>query len=165
MCEEKEMRFCGIDASSKKTGICLLIDGKLSDYKLLDFSSYSDTEERMRLMCNALLKQLSKYNPDCLYIEDSWNAMNVEVTKLLTRIMGVTYAWCLAKNREWHSILPSQWRKHCGINQGKKKRQELKQASIDYVKDKYDLDVNDDVADSIALADGVCNYYMSLQDE
>lgn len=159
------MRFCGIDASSKKTGICLLIDGELSEYKLLDYSFYDDTEKRMELMCNALLKQLNKYNPDCLYIEDSWNAMNVETTKLLTRIMGVTYAWCLSKKREWHSILPSQWRKYCGIQQGKKKRKELKQASIDYVKEKYGIDVGNDEADSIALADGVCNYYMSLQEE
>ena len=158
------MRFCGIDASSKKTGICLLINGKLSDYKLLDYSSHTDREDRMKSMCTALLKQLNEYNPDIVYIEDSWNAANVEVTKLLTRIMGVTYAWCLSKKREWHSILPSQWRKHCGILQSKKKRQELKQASIDYVKEKYDIDVNDDVADSIALADGVCNYYMSLQE-
>jgi len=159
------MRFCGIDASSKKTGICLLIDGKLSDYKLLDYSSYDDKEERMKLMCKALLKQLSKYNPDIIYIEDSWQAKNPEVTKLLTRIMGVTYAWCLSKDREWYSILPTQWRKYCGIEQSKKKRQELKQESIDYVKEKYDIDVGDDVADSIALADGVCNYYMSLQEE
>lgn len=158
------MRFCGIDASSKKTGICLLIDGQLSDYKLLDYSSISDREERMKLMCTALLKQLSEYNPDFVAIEDSWNAKNVEVTKLLTRIMGVTYAWCLSKKRDWDSILPPQWRKYCGIDQSKKKRQELKQASIDYVKQKYNIDVNDDVADSIALADGVCNYYMSLQE-
>ena len=150
------MRFCGIDASSKKTGICLLIDGELSDYKLLDYSSYSDEEERTALMCKALLTQ---------YIEDSWQAKNPYVTKLLTRIMGVTYAWCLTKKREWHSILPSQWRKHCGIVQGKKKRQELKQASIDYVADRYHTIVGDDVADAIALADGVCNYCMSLQEE
>lgn len=158
------MRFCGIDASSKKTGICLLIDGQLSDYKLLDFSSYTDREERMELMCTALLKQLTEYNPDVVYIEDSWNAANVEVTKLLTRIMGVTYAWCLSKKREWHSILPSQWRKYCGIVQSKKKRQELKQQAIDYVANRYHTIVGDDVADAICLADGVCNYYMSLQE-
>jgi len=163
--EEKDMRFCGIDASSKKTGMCLLIDGELSDYILLDFSSYSNREERMDLMCKAILKQLSIYNPSITYIEDSWNAANVEVTKLLTRIMGVTYAWCLSKGREWHSILPSQWRKYCGITQSKKKRQELKQESINYVKDKFGIDVNDDVADSICLATGVCNYFMSLQEE
>lgn len=157
------IRFCGIDASTKSTGICLLIDGKLSDYKLIDFKSYDDREERTKLMCNTLLKQLSEYNPDIVYIEDSWNSANVDVTKLLTRIMGVTYAWCLAKNREWHSILPSQWRKYCGFEIGKKKRQELKQMSIDYVKEKYGIDVNDDVSDCIALADGVCNYYMSLE--
>lgn len=157
------IRFCGIDASTKSTGICLLIDGKLSDYKLIDFKSCDDREERTKLMCIALLKQLTEYNPDIVYIEDSWNAVNVDVTKLLTRIMGVTYAWCLSKNKEWHSILPSQWRKYCGFEIGKKKRQELKQMSIDYVKEKYGIDVNDDVSDCIALADGVCNYYMSLQ--
>lgn len=159
------MRFCGIDASSKKTGICLLIDGQLSDYKLLDYSSVSDREERMKLMCTALLKQLNEYKPSVLYIEDSWNAANVEVTKLLTRIMGVTYAWCLSKKCEWHSILPSQWRKYCGITQSKKKRQELKQEAIDYVANRYHTIVGDDVADAIALADGVCNYFMSLQEE
>ncbi len=158
------MRFCGIDASSKKTGICLLIDGQLSDYKLLDYSSIDDREERMKLMCTALLKQLSEYNPDFVAIEDSWNAKNVEVTKLLTRIMGVTYAWCLSKKRDWDSILPSQWRKYCGIDQCKKKRQELKQEAIDYVANRYHTIVGDDVADAIALADGVCNYYMSLQE-
>lgn len=157
------IKFCGIDASTKSTGICLLIDGKLSDYKLIDFKSCDDREERTKLMCIAILKQLTEYNPDIVYIEDSWNAVNVDVTKLLTRIMGVTYAWCLSKNKEWHSILPSQWRKYCGFEIGKKKRQELKQMSIDYVKEKYGIDVNDDVSDCIALADGVCNYYMSLQ--
>ena len=158
------MRFCGIDASSRKKGICLLIDGELSDYKLLDYSSYTDREERMKLMCTALLKQLNEYSPDALAIEDSWNAANVEVTKLLTRIMGVTYAWCLSKKREWYSILPSQWRKYCGITQGKKKRQELKQEAIDYVSNQYHTIVGDDVAEAICLATGVCNYYNSLQE-
>lgn len=159
---KKEIRFCGIDASSKKTGICLLVNGELSDYELIDVSEIDDKEERTKQMCVMLLKQLTEYNPDIVYIEDSWNAMNVEVTKLLSRIMGVTYAWCIAKKRDWHSILPSQWRKYCGINQSKKKRAELKQASIDYVKEKYDIDVNDDVADSIALANGVCNFFNML---
>ena len=153
------IKMCGIDASSKKTGMAFLNNGKLVHCGLLDFSSYTNREERMALMCNAILDKLDEQKPNILYIEDSWNAANVETTKLLTRILGVTYAWALKNNCEWNSILPSTWRKYCGIEQGKKKRAELKQASIDYVKQRYKIDVNDDVADAIALSDGVVNYF------
>lgn len=153
------IRFVGLDASSKKTGIAFLVDGKLKSYGLLDYSKYTDREERMALMCKAIMYKLNEFNPNIIYIEDSWNAANVEVTKLLTRIMGVTYGWSLQNNCEWNSVLPSFWRKYCGIDQGKKKRNELKKASIDYVKKRYNIDVNDDVADAIALSDGVINYF------
>lgn len=153
------VRFVGLDASSKKTGVAFLVNGKLRSCGLLDYSKYTDREERMALMCKAIINKLDEFKPNILYIEDSWNAANVEVTKLLTRIMGVTYGWALQNNCEWNSILPSSWRKYCGINQSKKKREELKQASIDYVKQRYDIDVNDDVADAVALSDGVVNYF------
>jgi len=39
----------------------------------------------------------------------------------------------------------------CGMDQGKKKREELKQMSIDYVKNHFNVDVNDDVADAICI--------------
>lgn len=155
-------RFVGIDASTKKTALALLINGKYSKHKLIDCSEYYDTEERIREMCKEILEQLDEYKPNIIYIEDSWSAKNVQTTKLLTRIMGVTFAWAIKNNAEWHSILSSQWRKYCGIDQSKKKREELKQLSIQYVKDRYGLIVNDDVADAVALADGIVNYFNNL---
>ena len=156
-------RFVAIDSSTKKTGVCLLIDGKLSEYKLLDYSEVSDVEERIKDMCFHLLSVLEEWKPDIIYIEDSWSSFNVQTTKLLTRIMGATFGYAVKNNIEWKSMLPAQWRKLAGIEQSKKKRHELKQASIDYVKNKYGIDVNDDVADCIALGDAVCNYYMSFE--
>ena len=155
-------RFVGIDASTKKTALALLINGKYSEHKLIDCSEYSDTEERIREMCKEILEQLDEYKPDIIYIEDSWNAANVQTTKLLTRVMGCVFAWAIKNDAEWNCILPSRWRKLCGIEQSKKKRSELKQASIDYVYNRYGIKVNDDVGDAIALADGVVNYFNNL---
>lgn len=152
-------RFVSIDASTKKTGICLLENGKLTEYRLLDHSEIEDVEERIKVMSLDIIRQLNLWKPHIIYIEDSWSKFNVETTKLLTRVMGVTYGWALTNNCEWNCMLPSRWRKLAGIEQGKKKRSELKQASIDYVKNKYGIDVNDDVADCIAMGDAVCNFY------
>lgn len=154
-----KVRMCGFDASTKKTGFCIMDNAEMIDYGLLDYSEIDDKETRTKMMCKAILEKLNFYKPEIIVIEDSWNAMNVEVTKILTRVMGVTYGWALENNCEWHTLLPSQWRKLCGLNQGKKKRQELKEMSIQFVKDKYDIDVNDDVADAIALSIGYVNSF------
>ena len=46
----------------------------------------------------------------------------------------------------------SHWRKLCGIKTGGGiKRETLKKASIQLIKEKYNVDVNDDIADSICL--------------
>ena len=49
-------------------------------------------------------------------------------------------------------IYPSSWRAAIGIKTGRGiKRTSLKQADIDFVKEKYGIDVNDDEADAICI--------------
>lgn len=160
----KKTILCSIDASTKKTGVAIFTNAEFRTHELLDFSKYDDTEERIWLMSEALLKFLNKYKPNIVVIEDSWNAANVQVTKLLTRIMGVSYAWAIQNKAEWHCLLPSQWRKLCNINQSKKKRAELKQESIEYVKKNFGIIVGDDEADASALGAGYINYICQLED-
>ena len=45
----------------------------------------------------------------------------------------------------------SSWRKQCGIKQGGATRDVLKARDIEFVKEKFGLDVNDDVADAICI--------------
>ena len=46
----------------------------------------------------------------------------------------------------------SEWRKKCGIRTGRGiKRDTLKAADIKFVKDNYNLNVNDDIADAICI--------------
>lgn len=89
----------------------------------------------------------------------------MQLVHTLSKILGVVLGWTISHVCEYHQIMPSEWRKYAGIKQGKKKREELKAESIAYVKKRYRIDVNDDVADAISLGDAVCNYYQKLENE
>ena len=53
---------------------------------------------------------------------------------------------------EFEYIYPSEWRKTCGIKIGSGVRREsLKPKDIAFVKEKYHIDVNDDIADAIGI--------------
>lgn len=153
------MKLISFDASSKKTGVAEFNNGELNKFFLIDYSEIKDRDERTKLMVKSILEELNIYHPDIIVIEDSWNAANVDVTKLLTLIMGSTFGWAVSNNSEWHTLLPSQWRRLCNIDQGKKKREELKQESITYVFNEYGITVNDDVADAVAIGRGYINCF------
>ena len=54
-------------------------------------------------------------------------------------------------------IYPSSWRATCGIKNGRGiVRSTLKEADIVFFKDRYGLDVNDDIADAICI--GLAQY-------
>ena len=49
-------------------------------------------------------------------------------------------------------LYPSQWRKICGIKTGSGvRRTSLKPKDIEFVKNKYNITVNDDIADAIGI--------------
>ena len=54
-------------------------------------------------------------------------------------------------NIEVEFIGASSWRKQCGIKQGGATRDILKARDIQFVKDNYNINVNDDVADAICI--------------
>lgn len=158
------IKVMSFDSSTKKTGVAFFVDGQLTNYKLLDYSEIKDTETRIEKMSKAIWNELCIFSPAFVFAEDTWNARNIATSKLLTEILGVIKGWCIGNNRDFKKLLPSEWRKYAGINQSKKKREELKAESIAYVKKKYNIDVNDDVADAITLGDSVFNYFDGLLD-
>ena len=63
-------------------------------------------------------------------------------------------------------LYPSEWRKVCGITQGRGiKREQLKQEDISYIKTTFNIqeDINDDTADAIGI--GHLNLDGSIQME
>ena len=100
------MKICGIDASTKKTGIALLKDEKLIEYRLLDFSREKDLDKRMREMCLGINDLLNYYNPNLILCEDVWLSSNPNTAKTLARLGGAIYMWAVLKNKDFKYLIP-----------------------------------------------------------
>lgn len=155
------MKFCSIDSSTKKTGLSLFKDGELFECKQIDLSdSKSTTDVRMNLMGGNILRVLNEWMPELIYIEEpKGEGRNVELVHKLSEIIGIVRAWAIINGAPFEEVKPSVWRKYVGISQGRKKREELKRDSINLVKDVYDIDVNDDVADSVCIGIAMLRRY------
>ena len=155
-------RLISIDPSTKASGVATFDDGKLVDFDLFK-NNDSDTESRIHDMGAALLNYLKKKKPDIIYIEHpQGHGSNVALVGMICELLGVVRAYAIEKKIEYKELSPSVWRKYCGFNQGKKTRKELKQMSMDFVKKNFNITVNDDIADAIALGTGVINYYNNM---
>lgn len=154
------IKFVSCDTSTNNSALTLFIDGRYKEHVLINKSKIKDTVYRMNEMIKAIYEQLEKWQPETVWIEHpQGHGSNVDMVGKLCEILGAVRLWCLTHDCEYNEISPSQWRKYAGIQQGKLKRAELKQASIDYIKKKLGIDEGDDVADSIALGYAVINYF------
>ena len=155
-------RLISIDPSTKASGVATFDDAKLVNYQLFQYND-ADADDRIDKMGRDLLSYLKKQKPDMIYIEHpQGHGSNVKLVAMICELLGIVRAYAIEKKIEYKELSPSEWRKYCGFNQGKKKRAELKQMSIDYVKKNYDIDVGNDEADAIALGCGVINYFNAL---
>lgn len=144
------MIICGIDASTKSSGMSLF-NNQLVDYALINFAKMTNTDERINKMMLSISKQLDVWNPDLIYIEDSFDKLNVKTLKYLSYIVGSVRLWALLHNKEFYTCMPSHWRKIVGISKDNSNRDDFKKASVELVKKYYGIDVIDDVSDSILI--------------
>ena len=160
---DKVTRLISCDTSTKCSGVATFDNCKLIDYQLFDFKKEKDVEKRIDMMGKELLTYLKKQKPDIIWIEHpQGQGSNVSMVGKLCEILGIVRAYAIEKKVDYHEVVPSVWRKYAGFNKGKKERDELKQMSIQYVKDNFNIDVNDDVSDAISIGCAVINYFNSL---
>lgn len=117
---------------------------------------YKDnSDKRIEDMCLLILHLLEKYKPDIIVIEKLNVSRNMVATRCLSKIIGVVYSYSIL-NRDvfYYEIQASQWRKQIGIQSSKRKRDEYKQLSIEYVKNNFNKEVTDDESDAICAGIG-----------
>lgn len=99
---------------------------------------------------------LKKYKPKVIVIEDTYMGKDGYAYKKLCHIQGLVLSYSIEHKRCLiYFYSPTVWRKAVGIpnseNKVKLKRKELKNRAIGLVKQIYDIDVSDDIADSICI--------------
>lgn len=153
------MKLIGLDISTRITGYSIYVDGKLTDHGTIDLHKIKNTEERQLNMANNILSLLEKHKPNVVYVEDTFVKGNVETSMKLMMMIGSVFGWCSFNNVVFHKIKPSAWRSTVGISIGNKSRNELKDADIEYVLNKYGVECTDDEADAIGIGEaGVIIY-------
>lgn len=162
------MIILAIDASSKSSGWSIFEDNKLIEYGCITASS-TDLIKRIQKMIEGFDSILSKYKVNKIVLEevrpDTGYNSNTNVWKALTWLQAAIAFLVHEKYSqiEIEYIYPSSWRSKIGIKTGKGvKRETLKEADIRYVKEHFNIDVNDDIADSIGIN---CSYWIKDKKE
>ena len=150
------MNIIAIDASTKSSGIAIYKHNKLTSYDCLTSSS-SDLFNRIKVMVDGI-KDIINKDPDINYIVlqevRQQGFMNIKTYKALMYLQG-----CIGmmlhqnfKHIQLDFLYPSEWRKVCKIKQGRGvQRTTQKQNDIEWVKQNFNIQVNDDIADAIGL--------------
>ena len=146
------MKVLAMDQATRKSGFCYFENGQYIESGIIDLGdSKLDTDKRSFEMAKELWKVIKKYKPQHLILEDVQQQSNPKTMIVLARLSGMIIGYAEAHNVQVHILLPSQWRKALGYSQGAKvKRQELKQQSIDYVKEQFGIDLQEDEAEAVA---------------
>lgn len=152
------MNILALDLSTHSSGWAIFNNGQLINWGSITSSS-TDLIKRIYIMRDGIKEILSKIKIDKIIVEevrpeDGYGVGNQKTHKALMWLQAaiVFLIYDFNKDIEIKYIYPSSWRAKIGIKNGRGiKRNSLKEADIEYVKEKYNIDVNDDVADAICI--------------
>lgn len=153
-------KMISIDSSTTKTGYAVFINGLLDSYKLIDTESIKDAEDRFNAMCKSICQILEEQKPHIICIEKTNVERNTNSLRVLSKMLGAIQCWSILHDTEYVELSPSKWRAYAA--EGEKypqKREELKAWSINKVKTKYGVDVDDNVADAILIGQARINQF------
>lgn len=161
------MILIAMDQSTRCSGYAVFEDGEYVCSGVVDMNkSKLNTDERSFEMAKELWKVMKKYKPQMLIIENVQQQSSVQTVITLARLQGMLIGYAEAHGVKVNILLPSQWRKALNYVQGPKvKRAELKQQSIDYVKEHLNLDLPEDESESICIAIAAHKIYNLLEDD
>lgn len=163
-----------IDASTKSTGVAVF-----QDKKFVGANNYVNSNrsvlKRIKFMTDSLEEDYKKIIelypqekvqiimeqvlPDNLTKDENQWIRNQATFKALMYLQAAIVLMFDHYDLEVELVSATTWRKWCGIAQGAYvKRDVLKVRDVQFVKEKYNIDVNDDIADAICIGYGKLNH-------
>lgn len=143
-----------IDGSTKATGIAIFQDTTLVKYDCI-YAKDNDTIDRILKMANEIKNICIKYKVNQVCMEEVLPEDVKHNDKVYTSLKYLQAAVVFVLHSlglRYEFKTASWWRSRCGIRTGRGiKREELKLASIAFVRDEYNIQVTDDIADAIGL--------------
>ena len=109
-------------------------------------------DQRIIEMTHQIEVILQRYRPKIVVIEDVQKQASEHTVILLARLQGLIIGLCDRLKIPCKLMLPTVWRKHLGLRQGKSvTRQECKEQAIEFVRKSYGLNVGEDICEAICI--------------
>lgn len=139
-----------LDQSTKITGYSIWDNKQLVDYGTLESNPKEKNPiERMKQQYDLIKKLFEDKNPDYIVIEDTQFQNNYKTYSQLSNLQGVIFSILFERNVAFTIIEPSAWKKFCSIKG--RKRIEQKASTIQMVKEKFGLELSEDICDAIGI--------------
>lgn len=141
-----------LDESTACTGYAVFDDSELIEHGTFSFKS-KDVLERVSLIMEEIENLIDTYKPDNMIIEDVQITMNAATAKSLLGLQFMIEVYAHRNNIFCETYRTTRWRKILGLSNSRAlDRKAKKQETIDYVKDKYGIEIlKDDESDAIAI--------------
>jgi len=164
------MNILSLDLSTKSTGWAFFEDGRLIAHGCITASS-TDLINRIEKIVNELKEVVKDYTISKVVVEEvrpegGYGVGNLKTHRALMWLQAAVAFWMHTDYRtvDIDYIYPSSWRATLGIKNGRGiKRMTLKEADVEFVKNKYGIAVNDDEADAICI--GLAQYMQQDSNE
>lgn len=148
------MTILSLDLSTKSSGWAIFENQELKEYGCLTESS-TNLLKRIKNMTIKLEEIINTHSIDKIIAEEvrpDFGSGNLQTHRALMWLQGSVASMLCDHNLSLEYIYPSSWRAACGIKTGRGIRREtLKKADIEFVKNTYNIEVNDDEADAIGI--------------
>ena len=164
------MNILSLDLSTKSTGWAYFEEGELKAHGCITASS-TDLINRIHKIVNELKEVTKDFTISKVVVEEvrpegGYGVGNLKTHRALMWLQAAVAFWVHDDKfpLDIDYIYPSSWRATLGIKNGRGiKRMTLKEADIEYVKNKYGIVVNDDEADAICI--GLAQYQDKVNNE
>lgn len=149
------MFYLALDQALQTSGYAIFENDKLIKWGIFSTKASDSIEERLYTIQQELTKLDQQYNIGYVFFEDTQKQVNLDTYKRLCYVQSVVMLWCRNRGGIRYNILsPSHWRKilkdKYKINWGRK-REEQKQAALNWVRQEYKGDFTTDSADAICI--------------
>lgn len=153
-------KLVSLDTSSSCTGWSVFLNGKYTSSGVINLKKFKGSgQERMDEMCISIARLLDREQPDIIVVEETAVTRNAAAQRMLTMILGFVYAWCLLRDTYFEMMKPTVWRSLISSEKKGRKREELKEWSINKVMELYGIEVIDDQSDAILIGQAYVNKY------
>ena len=159
------MRLLALDQSSRVSGYAIFIDDKLETYGKIELKQ-DDVGERLVEFRKRVISLIIDYDIDEVAFEDIYmdghKVDNVSTFKVLAEVFGICDELFTEMEIKNTAVLAGTWKSTLGIKG--KTRPEQKRSAQAYVKNKYNIDVIQDIVDAICIGEHIIQKKNSMFD-